>query len=94
MMATVYFLANKEDECMFVQNKDAEPILSPDHLKISTCASYPSMPCAHLLNNLMKQLRGLHGHTNSRSTAMDMDGNLGVIKKMGLNNCGWQALSP
>ncbi len=28
------FLANKEDDCMFLQNKGAELILSPDHLYI------------------------------------------------------------
>jgi hypothetical protein len=42
------FLANEEDECMFMQNKGAELIFSPDHLYINTCASYPSTPYAHL----------------------------------------------
>jgi hypothetical protein len=88
------FLADKEDECMFVQNKGAESILSPDHLYIDTCASYPSMPYAHLLDNLMKQLHGLRGHTNSGSTAMDMAGNLGAIKKMWLNKCGVVSIVP
>jgi hypothetical protein len=81
-------LANKEDECMFLQNKGAEPILSLDHLYIDTCASHQSMPYAHLLDNLMQYLCGLHGHTNSRSTAMDMAGDLGAIKKMWLKICG------
>jgi hypothetical protein len=55
------FLTNKEDKCVFVQNKGKELILLPDHLYIDTCASYPSMPYAHLLDNLMRQLRGLLG---------------------------------
>jgi hypothetical protein len=79
------FLANKEDEYMFMQNKGAESVLSPDHLYINTCASYPSTPYAHLLDNLMKKLHGLRGHTNSGSTTMDMAGNLGTMKKMWLN---------
>jgi hypothetical protein len=70
---------------MFVQIKGAESILIPNHLYINTCASYPSMPYAHLLINLMEQLRGLCGHTNSGSTMMDMAGDLGAIKKMWLN---------
>ncbi len=82
------FLANKEDEYLFEQNKGAESILSPDHLYINTCASYPKLLYAHLLDNLMKQLCDLCGHTNSRSPTMDMVGNLGAIKKMWLNECG------
>jgi hypothetical protein len=70
---------------MFVQNNGAKSILLPDHLYIDMCASYPSTLYAPLLNNLMKQLCGLCGHTNSKSTAMDMAGNLGAIKKMWLN---------
>ncbi len=53
-----------------------------------------STPYAHLLNNLMKQLCGLCGHTNSGSTMMDMVGNLGAIKKMWLNKCGVASISP
>jgi hypothetical protein len=80
---------------MFMQNKGVELILSMDHLHIDTCASYPSMPYAHLLNNLMKQLRGLCGHTNFGSTAMeDMAGNFGAIKKMWLNKCGVVSIIP
>jgi hypothetical protein len=82
------FSTNEEDECMFKQNKGAESIPSPNHLYIDMCASYPSTPYTHLLDNLMKQfLLGLCGHTNSRSTTMDMAGNLGTIKKMWLNKC-------
>jgi hypothetical protein len=47
------FLANKVDKCMVVQNKGTELIFLPDHLYIGTCASYPSMPYAHLLDNLI-----------------------------------------
>ncbi len=82
------FLVNEEDEWMFVQNKGAESILSLDHLYIDTCASYPSTPYAHLLDNPMKQLCSLCGHSNSRSTTLDMAGNLSAIKKMWLNKCG------
>jgi hypothetical protein len=70
---------------MFVQNKGAELILLLNHLYIDTCASYPSTPYAHLLDNLMKQLRGLCGYMNSGSTAIDMAGDLGAIKKISLN---------
>jgi hypothetical protein len=79
---------------MFVQNKGAESILSPDHLYTNTCASYPSTPYAHLLNNLMKQLCGFCGHTNSVSTTIDMAGKLGTIKKMWLNECGVASAIP
>jgi hypothetical protein len=47
----------------------------------------PKPPHAHLLDNLMKQLQGLCSHTNSRSTMMDMTGDLGNIQKMWLNKC-------
>jgi hypothetical protein len=88
------FLTNEEDECMFVQNKGAELILSLDHLYIDTCASYPSMLYTYQLDNLMKQLCGLCGHTNCRSTCMDMAGDLDGIKKMWLNECGVVSVVP
>ncbi len=69
-------------------------ILSPDHLYIDTCASYPSTPHAHLLDNLMEQLQGLCGHTNSGSTTIDMAGDLSPIKKMWLNKCGVGSITP
>ncbi len=79
---------------MFLQIKDAELILSLDHMYIHICASYSNTPYARQLDNLMKQLHGLCGHTNSRSTTMDMDGNLSAIKKMWLNKCGMASIVP
>ncbi len=88
------FLTNEEDKCMFVQNKGTELILLPDHLYIDRCASYPSMPYAHLLDNLMRKLRSLCGHMNSGSTVMDMVGDFGAIKKKWLNKCGVASSCP
>jgi hypothetical protein len=72
----------------------AELILLPDNLHIDTRASYPSMPYAYLLDNLINQLYCLRGHTNSVSTAMDMAGELCAIKKMMLNKCGVASIVP
>jgi hypothetical protein len=88
------FSTNKEDKCMFMKNKGAELIILLDHLYINTCASYPSMPYAHLLDNLMKHLRGFCSHTISRSTTMDMADDLGAIKKMWLNKYGVASVLP
>ncbi len=65
--------AQDEAECALPQGsgRGVHGILSPDHLYIDTCATYASMPYAHLPNNLRKQMRGLCGHTNSGSTTMN-----------------------
>jgi hypothetical protein len=89
------FTANIE-ECALIQknNKGVRGILSPNHLYIDTCATYPSTPYAKLLANLMKQLSGLLGHTNSGSTRMDKAGKLGMIKQMWLNKGGVASVVP
>ncbi len=88
--------AQDEVECTLTQGsgRGVRGILSPDHLYIDTCATYASMPYAHLLDNLRKQMCGLCGHTNSGSTTMNEAGNLGAIKKMWLNEGGVASVIP
>ncbi len=69
-------------------------ILSPYQSYIDTCASYSSTPYKELLSNLMKQARGLIGHSNAGLCGMDSSGSLGDLKQVWFNEGGVAMIFP
>jgi hypothetical protein len=90
--------SSEEDEGLAMAQKSGERgvrgILSKHHVYIDTCASYASTPYPELLKNIDKQRRGLVGHSNAGSCAMDTAGDLGAIKQMWLNEGGVATVVP
>ena len=90
--------SSEEDEGLAMAQKSGERgvrgILLKHHVYIDTCASYASTPYPELLKNIDKQRRGLVGHSNAGSCAMDTAGDLGAIKQMWLNEGGVATVVP
>jgi hypothetical protein len=69
-------------------------ILSPHHVYIDTCATFSSTPYPHLLMNLKKEEHALMGHSNMGLGGMEMNGEMGAVNQMLLNERGVATIIP
>jgi hypothetical protein len=69
-------------------------ILSPHHVYIDMCATFPSTPYPHLLANLKKEERALMGHSNMGLGGMEMSSEMGAVNQMWLNEGGVATIIP